>query len=194
MLSRMSPYWMPVCLARIVMPFSRSRSPESITRSAMTWWAWNAPVCLRMASTRVVLPWSTWATMARSRGRSGRRSGAVRSWGSFRARRRWLSRSWADTCSHTGAAAGARYPQGASHSGGQDERAAPRPRQEPSADRSSPGCRRPGAAAVRHPGAARGHAPDPATELGGDARAVGLPVPGLLPSWVSRWARPGCGG
>ena len=49
------------------MPFSRSRSPESMTRSATTWWAWNAPVCLRMASTSVVLPWSTWATMAMSR-------------------------------------------------------------------------------------------------------------------------------
>ena len=46
------------------MPFSRSRSVESMTRSTTSWLARNAPVWRSMASTRVVLPWSTWATMA----------------------------------------------------------------------------------------------------------------------------------
>src|SRR6478735_9444571 len=48
------------------MPFSRSRSPESITRSATlsAWWAVNAPAWRSIASTSVVLPWSTWATIA----------------------------------------------------------------------------------------------------------------------------------
>ena len=53
-----------VFLARIVMPFSRSRSIESMTRLFTSWLARNAPDCHSMASTRVVLPWSTWATMA----------------------------------------------------------------------------------------------------------------------------------
>ena len=53
-----------VFLARMVMPFSLSRSPESMTRSVSSWLARKAPVCRRSASTRVVLPWSTWATMA----------------------------------------------------------------------------------------------------------------------------------
>ena len=53
-----------VFLARIVMPFSRSRSIESITRSATSWFARNAPDCQSIASTSVVFPWSTWATMA----------------------------------------------------------------------------------------------------------------------------------
>ena len=53
-----------VFLARIVMPFSRSRSPESMTRSVSSWWAPNAPVWRSRASTSVVLPWSTCATMA----------------------------------------------------------------------------------------------------------------------------------
>ena len=53
-----------VFLARMVMPFSRSRSPESMTRSATSPCAANELVCLSMASTRVVFPWSTWATMA----------------------------------------------------------------------------------------------------------------------------------
>ena len=60
-----SPPWRTaVFLARIVMPFSRSRSPESITRSATFALARNAPDCHSMASTSVVLPWSTCATMA----------------------------------------------------------------------------------------------------------------------------------
>src|SRR5215218_3209723 len=53
-----------VFLARIVMPFSRSRSIESRTRSATSWLARTAPACQSMASTKVVLPWSTWATIA----------------------------------------------------------------------------------------------------------------------------------
>src|SRR3954468_10972307 len=54
------------------MPFSRSRSIESMTRSATSWLARKAPDCQSMASTRVVLPWSTWATIATLR-RSERR-------------------------------------------------------------------------------------------------------------------------
>src|SRR5580700_2872340 len=60
-----SPPWCTaVFLARIVMPFSRSRSPESSTRSATLALARNAPDCHSIASTSVVLPWSTCATMA----------------------------------------------------------------------------------------------------------------------------------
>lgn len=49
------------------MPFSRSSSPESMTRSPVVSSvarAPKAPASQSMASTRVVLPWSTWATMA----------------------------------------------------------------------------------------------------------------------------------
>ena len=53
-----------VFFARIVMPFSRSRSPVSRTRSATSWFARNAPDCHRSASTSVVFPWSTCATIA----------------------------------------------------------------------------------------------------------------------------------
>src|SRR5215218_5396097 len=53
-----------VCLARIVMPFSRSRSPESMIRSTTAWFSRNTPVWRSIASTSVVLPWSTWATIA----------------------------------------------------------------------------------------------------------------------------------
>src|SRR6266536_2501292 len=56
-----------VCLARMVMPFSRSRSIESMTRSTTSWLARNAPDWRSIASTRVVLPWSTCATIARLR-------------------------------------------------------------------------------------------------------------------------------
>src|SRR6202046_4457711 len=60
-----SPPWCTaVFLARIVMPFSRSRSPESSTRSATWALARNAPDCHSIASTSVVLPWSTCATIA----------------------------------------------------------------------------------------------------------------------------------
>src|SRR5579862_1876175 len=55
------------------MPFSRSRSIESSTRSLTSWLARNAPDCHNMASTSVVLPWSTWATIATLR-RSSRRA------------------------------------------------------------------------------------------------------------------------
>src|SRR4051812_803391 len=64
MLSFTPPWRTAVFLARIVMPFSRSRSIESITRSSTSWLARNAPLCHSMASTSVVLPWSTWAMMA----------------------------------------------------------------------------------------------------------------------------------
>src|SRR5918997_1283914 len=56
-----------VFFARIVMPFSRSRSIESMTRSFTSWPTRKAPDCHSIASTRVVLPWSTWATIATSR-------------------------------------------------------------------------------------------------------------------------------
>ncbi len=53
-----------VHLARMVMPRSRSRSPRSSARSATCWCARNAPDWRSNWSTRVVLPWSTWAIMA----------------------------------------------------------------------------------------------------------------------------------
>src|SRR4029078_3846127 len=53
-----------VFLARIVMHFSRSRSIESMTRSATSWFSRNEPDCQSIASTSVVLPWSTCATIA----------------------------------------------------------------------------------------------------------------------------------
>ena len=46
------------------MPLSRSRSFESMMRSSTTWLSLNTLLCLSMASTSVVLPWSTWAMMA----------------------------------------------------------------------------------------------------------------------------------
>ncbi len=46
------------------MPRSRSWSIESITRSVSTSWAANTPDWRSMASTSVVLPWSTWAMIA----------------------------------------------------------------------------------------------------------------------------------
>ena len=64
MLIVIPPWRTAVFLARIVMPFSRSRSFESMTRSATSWFARKAPDCQSIASTRVVFPWSTWATMA----------------------------------------------------------------------------------------------------------------------------------
>src|SRR4051812_20881353 len=61
----LTPLWRTaVFFARIVMPFSRSRSIESMTRSATSWFWRKAPDCQSMASTSVVLPWSTWATIA----------------------------------------------------------------------------------------------------------------------------------
>ena len=58
------------------MPFSRSRSIESMTRSSTSWLARNAPDCHSIASTSVVLPWSTWAMIATLR-RSSRRGMAA---------------------------------------------------------------------------------------------------------------------
>ena len=51
-------------LARMVIPFSFSRSIESMTRSSSFSWAWKVPDCRSSWSTRVVLPWSTWAMIA----------------------------------------------------------------------------------------------------------------------------------
>src|SRR5215218_3301706 len=76
MLSFTPPWRTAVFLARIVMPFSRSRSIESSTRSATSWLARNAPDCHSIASTSVVLPWSTWATIATLR-RSSRATSIV---------------------------------------------------------------------------------------------------------------------
>src|SRR5688500_780611 len=64
MLILTSPYRTAVFFARIVMPFSRSRSIESMTPSSTSWFLRKAPDCQSMASTRVVLPWSTCATIA----------------------------------------------------------------------------------------------------------------------------------
>src|SRR6476620_4049130 len=60
-------YRIAVFLARMVMPFSRSRSPESMARSSTCWCSPKAPASQSILSTRVVLPWSTWATMATMR-------------------------------------------------------------------------------------------------------------------------------
>src|SRR3970040_600324 len=48
----------------IVIAFSRSRSMESITRSGTAWFSRKMPLCQSIASTSVVLPWSTWAMIA----------------------------------------------------------------------------------------------------------------------------------
>src|SRR5271170_6948000 len=64
MLTRTSFHTTDVALARMVMPRSRSRSFESMTRSATRWLSRKAPDCCRSRSTSVVLPWSTWAMMA----------------------------------------------------------------------------------------------------------------------------------
>src|SRR5215210_4106942 len=63
----------------MVMPRSRSRSIESMTRSLTSWLARKAPDCQSIASTSVVLPWSTWATMAtlRRSSRRGMRPGRI---------------------------------------------------------------------------------------------------------------------
>src|SRR3954447_7050419 len=70
-----TPRWRTaVFFARIVMPFSRSRSIESMTRSSTSWLARNAPLCHSIASTSVVFPWSTCAMIATLR-RSSLRAG-----------------------------------------------------------------------------------------------------------------------
>src|SRR5438477_10059176 len=53
-----------VTLDRMVMPRSRSRSLESMARSATRWLSRKEPACCRSRSTSVVLPWSTWAMIA----------------------------------------------------------------------------------------------------------------------------------
>src|SRR5690606_20582804 len=50
--------------ARMVIPRSRSRGFESITRSATCWLARNVPAWRSMWSTSVVFPWSTCAMIA----------------------------------------------------------------------------------------------------------------------------------
>src|SRR5215216_339467 len=97
------------------MPFSRSRSIESITRSFTSWFARNAPDCHSMASTSVVLPWSTWATMATLRRSSRVTSMSLEaSGGSVSDRTRWLRfRSGAVRCAATSrgsAGVSAMYP------------------------------------------------------------------------------------
>ena len=70
MLMRLPFQVMAVFLDRIVMPRSFSWSLLSITRSASTVRSLKVPDCFSRQSTRVVLPWSTWATMAMLRRRS----------------------------------------------------------------------------------------------------------------------------
>src|SRR5215831_14111640 len=60
-------YSTAVLLAWIVMPRSRSRSSLSIARSCTSWLARKVPVWRRSPSSRVVLPWSTCAMIARLR-------------------------------------------------------------------------------------------------------------------------------
>ena len=62
--------WIEVHLARMVMPRSRSWALESIARSAWASLARKAPPWASIWSTSVVLPWSTWAMIARLRRRS----------------------------------------------------------------------------------------------------------------------------
>ncbi len=64
MLTRMSFHCTEAALARMVMPRSRSRSLESMARSVTFWFSRKVPDCCSRRSTRVVLPWSTWAIMA----------------------------------------------------------------------------------------------------------------------------------
>ena len=51
-------------MERIVIPRSRSKSPESMTRSATCSFERKTWLCRSMASTSVVFPWSTWAMIA----------------------------------------------------------------------------------------------------------------------------------
>ena len=61
------------------MPRSRSSSLLSMARSATRSLARNTPACRNIASTSVVLPWSTWAMIATLR-RSGLTTGAGVVW------------------------------------------------------------------------------------------------------------------
>ena len=67
MLILMPSYETEAFLARIVMPRSRSSSLVSMIKVPTCWWARKTWPCFNSASTRVVLPWSTWAMMARLR-------------------------------------------------------------------------------------------------------------------------------
>ena len=64
MLMWVSPYWIAQFLDRMVMPRSFSISPESMMRSLTCWFSRKVPDWRRSWSTRVVLPWSTWAMIA----------------------------------------------------------------------------------------------------------------------------------
>src|SRR5258706_10866742 len=58
---------MATFFARMVIPRSRSNGLESSNVSCCVTDGRKLPHCLSKASTRVVLPWSTWAMMARFR-------------------------------------------------------------------------------------------------------------------------------
>lgn len=60
----MSLYMIAVFLDRIVMPFSRSSSFESIIKVPTASFLRKMLDCLSIPSTNVVLPWSTWAIIA----------------------------------------------------------------------------------------------------------------------------------
>lgn len=51
-------------MERMVIPLSRSKTSLSITRSTTFSLVRKAPACRSRQSTRVVLPWSTWAIIA----------------------------------------------------------------------------------------------------------------------------------
>src|SRR5882762_1965753 len=51
-------------LLKIVIPLSLSRSLLSMINSPVSWLSRNTWVACKILSTRVVLPWSTWAMMA----------------------------------------------------------------------------------------------------------------------------------
>src|SRR5690606_3272033 len=115
MLMRLPFHLMAVFLARMVMPRSFSWSLLSITRSASTVRSASVSEFLSRQSTSVVLPWSTWATMAMLRRFSidmrktasrrrewGKESSIIRACG----RRAKTAPGWAATCSAAGSANG----------------------------------------------------------------------------------------
>lgn len=64
MFTRVSSYLIAVFFAKIVIPRSLSKSLLSIARSATVSLSRNVPDWRSNWSTRVVLPWSTWAIIA----------------------------------------------------------------------------------------------------------------------------------
>ena len=64
MLIRVPSHSIDVHLAKMVIPRSFSRSFESMTRSSTCWFSRKLPLCAKIESIKVVLPWSTWAIMA----------------------------------------------------------------------------------------------------------------------------------